>query len=309
VVPAPEPVVLDPGDPGAVGDQAGHHREGLDAEVLAPHHRVEVRPGGAEPATAVHVAVEGGEALLAVAVDVVGERVAGLLHGLEERAEQRAGRGSALQHQRAAAAAPLVGAGQAGLHALEVRQAVRVVPGVHALVGGPALVVERVAALEDHAVDGARAAEHLAPCVVDLAAAHVRLGLRLVLPVVEPVADRVRQRRGHVDERVEPVVVAARLEHQHAGARVGGEAVRDRAAGRASPHHDEVVVPSGPRPAPAVRHAPTSRRTSAAARVARCARCAWSRGTRRARHGRARGRPRTACSRPTPPAGRTGGSR
>ena len=46
------------------------------------------------------------------------------------------------------------GCSQRGLHALEVGQAVGEVPGLHAGVGSPALVVQGVAALEDHAVDG-----------------------------------------------------------------------------------------------------------------------------------------------------------
>ena len=212
-------VVVDPGHAVAFEHETGHHRQGLHAEVGPRHHRVQVRAGGTEPATAVHVAVEGGEALLAVAVHVVGERMSGLLHGLEERAEQGTLGRPALEHQRTAATAPRVGAGEAGLHALEVRKTVRVVPGAHALVGRPALEVERVAALEDHPVDRAGTAEHLAAGVEDPAAGHVRLRLGLVLPVVEPVADRVRQRGGHVDERVDPEVGASGLEDEHGGVR------------------------------------------------------------------------------------------
>src|SRR5207237_196126 len=78
-----------------------------------------------------------------------------------------------------------------------------VVPGLHARVRGPPLVVERVAALEDHPVDAAGAAQHLAARVVNAAVVHERLGLRLVFPVVEPGADRERQRRRHVDAAVD----------------------------------------------------------------------------------------------------------
>src|SRR6185312_13162769 len=98
-------------------------------------------------------------------------------------------RRSALEDERAAVAAPLVATGEVVLHLLEVRQAVRVVPGLHPRVGGPPLVVHGVAALEDHPVDAARAAEDLAPRVVDAPPVHERLGLRLVPPVVEPGAD------------------------------------------------------------------------------------------------------------------------
>jgi hypothetical protein len=52
--------------------------------------------------------------------------------------------------------------------------------------------------------------------VVDPAAVHERLGLGLVLPVIEAAADREGERGRHVDEDVEGVVGAAGLEHEHA---------------------------------------------------------------------------------------------
>ncbi len=171
----------------------------------------------------VHVAVERRETLLPVAVDVVGQLVTGLLRRLEEGLEQWAVRGAAFQHQRAFVAAPPAASGQAGFHLLEVRQAVRIVPGLHARVGGPALVVQGVAALEDHPVDAAGAAQHFAAGVVDPAPVHERLGLGLVLPVVQPVPDRVGQRGRHVNEHVPRVIRAARFEHQHLVGRVSGE--------------------------------------------------------------------------------------
>ena len=69
-------------------------------EVAAAHDRVQVGPGGGEPPPAVDVAVEGREPLLAVAVHVIGELVPGLLHRFEERAEQRARGGPALERER-----------------------------------------------------------------------------------------------------------------------------------------------------------------------------------------------------------------
>ena len=194
------------------------------------------------PAPAVRdVAVELRETLLPVAVHVVRERVARLLHGGEERVEQRPLSRAALEDQRAVSPAPLVGARDARLHPLEVRQAVRVVPVGDAALVRPALVVERVAALEDHPVDRARAAEHLAARVVDAPSVHVRLGLRLVLPVVEAAADRERERRRHVDVEVPPRVRAAGLEHEDARARVLGQARGERAT-RGATADDDVVV-------------------------------------------------------------------
>ena len=191
----------------------------------------------------VDVPVERREPLLAIAVDVVGQVVAGLLAGGEERREQRVRGRTTFQDERPVVAAPrVVGRGrQAGLHLLEVGQAVGVVPGLHPGIGRPALVVERVAALEDLAVDARRAAEDLAAGVVDAPAVHERLGLRLVHPVVVAAADRERQRRRHVDEDVEPVVGPAGLETR---TRVPGstrQPIGQRAPGRAAADDDEVV--------------------------------------------------------------------
>ena len=196
------------------------------------------------------VPVEGREAFLPVAVHVVGQRVPGLLHRGEERLEQRAGGRPALQHQRAVTAPVLVRAGQAGLHLLEVRQAVRVVPVRHARVRGPALVVQRVAPLEDHPVDAAGPAEHLSPGVVDAAPVQVRLRLGLVAPVVEPVADREGQGGRHVDVHVPRVVRPAGLQDEYPVAGIGGQAVGEGAAGRASADDDEVVLCRSHQPSP-----------------------------------------------------------
>ena len=213
----------------------------LDGQVRPVQHGMEVGACRAPAAAAADVAVERGEALLAVAVDVVGQRVARLLHRLEEGPEERARCRAALEPERALAPAPLVAAREAALHALEVRKAVSVVPGLHPGVGGPALEVERVAPLEDHPVDARGAAEHLAARVVDAAAVHVRLGLRLVHPVVALVADRERKRGGHVDERVEDPIAATGLEHEHARRRVLAQPVRERAARGPSADDDEIV--------------------------------------------------------------------
>ncbi len=250
-----------------------HHRPGADLEIGAAHDGVQVRPRRAQPPAAMQRPVKRREPLLPVAVDVRSQRVAGLLHGIEERPEQRVADGTALQHERPVAAAPLVRAGQAGLHLLEVRQAVRVVPVLHPRVGRPALVVERVAALEDHAVDAARAAEHLAARVIDAPAVHVRLRLGAVAPVVEAIADRERQRRGHVDVDVPAVVRPSRLQHEHAGARVLAQAVGQHAS-RGAAADDHVVVGHAARGAHSTARISRSNVAMCSARISRaCSAC------------------------------------
>ena len=236
--------VLDSHRPAALEQDLRGEREGLHLEVRTAHHRVQVGARRREAAALVHVAIERGKALLAVAVHVLGERIAGLLDGGKEGVEERAARRTALERERAVVAAEGIvrPRGETVLHPLEVGQAVGVVPGLHPAVRRPALVVQRVAALEDHPVDAARAAQDLPARVVDLAAAHERLGLGLVPPVIEAAADRKRERRGHMDEHVPGPVRPARLQHQHAVGRILGEPVGEDTARRATADDDEVVV-------------------------------------------------------------------
>ncbi len=214
-------------------------RQRDDVQVRTVHHRVQVGARGAQSTTAEHVLVERGEALLAVAVDIVAAAEPGLHARFQPGLEQRRRRRAPLQRQRPVAAAPVVRPGETGLHPLEVRQAVRVVPLGHARGRGPLLVVHRVAPLEDHPVDARRAAEHLAPRVRDPPAVHVGLRLGLVAPVVEAAADRVGQRRRHVDEDVPAPVAPARLQHNDPDRWIGAESVRERAPCRsAADDHD-----------------------------------------------------------------------
>ncbi len=133
--------------------------------------------------------------------------------------------------------------GQRGLHPLEIGQAVGEVPRLHTRVGRPALEIEWVAALEDLTVDAAAAPEDLAARVEDPTAVHERLGLGFVAPVVEPAADRKRERRRHVDEGVDPPVGAPGLQHENARLRVLGEAVCQHGTRRSTADDDVIELP------------------------------------------------------------------
>ena len=66
----------------------------------------------------------------------------------------------------------------------------RVIPILHASIFTPALVIEWISALPDHAVDASRAAQYLSARMINLAVIHKRLRLRFVFPVVVLIADR-----------------------------------------------------------------------------------------------------------------------
>jgi hypothetical protein len=137
-----------------------------------------------------------------------------------------------LVHAFGAVQAPVV------LVAAEGGQHVVPAPGVVAGDLCPLLVVARLAAHVDHAVDAAAAAQRLAARVAQLAAVQARVGLGLVEPVGARVADAVEVAHGDVDPVV--VVLAAGLHEQHAVLGVGGQAVGQQGAGRAAADDDVV---------------------------------------------------------------------
>src|SRR5437588_7046463 len=95
---------LDAGRPRPLEDDPLDERPAAQLEVRSPEHRVEIRAGGTEPPSPVNVPVELREAFLLPTVDVVRQRVARLLHGFEERPEQRALGGPTFEYERALAA-------------------------------------------------------------------------------------------------------------------------------------------------------------------------------------------------------------
>ena len=204
------------------------HRTGHDVQVRARHGRPQVgvrrRPAHAVLDRHVHRA----EALLHVAVRIVGLAVACLVAGLDEGAVERVLHVVAAGDvQRTVAAAIFVAAGGEGLRLAEVGQAVAIAPaaGAERL---PLVEVVRMAAHVDEAVDRGRAAQDLAARAVDGAAVEARLRRGVVAPVVLGSVHRDRERRGHLDE--DAAVAAAELEDQHFGPRVLGQARGQHAA-------------------------------------------------------------------------------
>ena len=112
-------------------------------------------------------------------------------------------------------------------------------PGVSEL--APVVVVPRLPAHVEQPVDGARSAQHLAPGPVQ----HAPVELRFRLGGIAPVRGRIVHRLEVADRNVDPgvAVLAPRFQQQHAGGRIGGQAVRHHAAGRSGADDNEIVVP------------------------------------------------------------------
>src|SRR5215475_9652110 len=141
--------------------------------------------------------------------------------------------------QRAADPVIVVGALLVVLGLAEIGQDVGVGPAAQAELR-PAVIVARMAADIDHAVDRGRAADDSPARAVHLAAVHVGLGLAVVVPVDLVVGERIGERRRHVDLPVPEAILPAGLEHEDAVLRLGAEAIGQHAAGRSGANDDVV---------------------------------------------------------------------
>src|SRR4029077_18739645 len=104
----------------------------------------------------------------------------------------------------------------------------------------PMIVVTGLTEHVDHAVDRRRAADHLAARIVKTPAIEARFGLRLEQPVSARVTDG--KKIANRNMKPDPVVFAARLQLQHAGAGIGRKPISQDTPRRASTHNDIVEL-------------------------------------------------------------------
>ena len=255
-----------------------------DREVRARPRAVEVGAGGAPAHPVADGAVHPAEALLLVAVDVLGHGIAGLPARLDEGVVERVGQGAVARVERPVVAAVAVTAFFPRLGALEVGQHVRIGPAPRP--GAvPGLEVHGVAADVHHAVDGRGAAEQPPARAGDAPPVEVGLRLGAVVPVGPLDVHRHGERARHADQR-RPVVAAA-LDQQDGRGPVLGEAVGHDAAGGAGPD-DDVVEGGG--------HGSVALSGSCAAPATACGRSAPNSTSRNATPRRIRRRDRSTGS-------------
>ena len=233
------PLLVDDADAALAFEQhAARRRLGDDVQVGAPHGRLEIAMRHAHAPAAADAGLGLDDAFLVLAVVVRVELEAGGDGGLEQGVVQRVLVGHLGDAQRAAGAAPVAAALLVALDAREQRRHVLPAPAASAHLR-PGVVVERLPAHPDEAVDGARAAQQLAARHGDRAIVGAGLRLGLVAPVGVGIVDQQAEADGKA--RV-GMAGAPSLHQQHARAPVLGQPRRQRRAGRAGPDDDVVVL-------------------------------------------------------------------
>ena len=169
-------------------------------------------------------------------VEIGRERDAGLLRGFHETMSERQDRAIILDRHFAVAAAIGVVATDPPFRFGEKRQDIRVAPaGTSHL--RPAVVIGRMTAQIQHAVDRTRPAEHLAARPCQRAIADARLGLAGVVPVEDGVAEQLHHAGRDMDHGI--AVARSCFEQQYLMA-VFAQTRRDHASGRSRADDDKV---------------------------------------------------------------------
>ena len=221
----------------AFEQQAFGQRIGLDRQVGPRARGVEIADGGAHPAAAADRHLRHADAVLLRAVIVLGVGDADLAGGLDQRVVQRSGLDVLADLQRPVAAAIfLVTVALVAFHVAEDRQHLAIAPAAIAELR-PLVVVLRLAAHEDHAVDRRRTAQQLAARNGNAALAGALVRLRRIQPVGGGVVDQP----GEADRNARPrMAFAAGFQHQHLVLRVGAQPIGEDRSGRARAHHDVI---------------------------------------------------------------------
>jgi hypothetical protein len=212
--------------------------------------RAQIGSRGAPPPALAGGTLEVAGVLLPGTVEIVVGRQAGLDGGFDQAIGQFVAARLVGDAQRPIDPVEFVRPALLILGLAEVRQDAVVVPAYTAALA-PFIVVGRVAAHVDHAVDRTGAAKHFAARLIQRAVVEARLRFALEHPVDTRIGVHLVETHGDVDPRIG--VATAGFQQQHAIAAGFAEPGSDRATGRAGAGDDvvETFVVGGRRFPPA----------------------------------------------------------
>ena len=213
-------------------------RVGSDREIRSFARGIEIGIRSAPAAALAGRALVGSRPVLHAVVEVVvrgqsrlDRRGDPMLRQLEPERMVRDAKRTARAMKCVRAALLVLGLLEIGEHALPVPSG--------AAAALPIVVVRRVTAYVQHAVDRARAAQHLASRLKQRPALELGLGLGFVHPVVIRIGVQLRVSHRHLDP--DAAILASGFQQQHAVPATFAEPRGDHATGRARAGHDVVV--------------------------------------------------------------------
>ena len=144
--------------------------------------------------------------------------------------------------KRTVAAAIIITAFGAGFGALKIGQHMAVTPALRAHLF-PTVVILRIAANIDHAIDGGAAADYPAARQIHDPAIEIGFGLGVIAPAIFFHPHRYRKRGRHIDKN--RTVAAAGLEDRHAMGPIRTQPIRENTTRRTRTDNDKIRFPKG----------------------------------------------------------------
>ena len=229
--------VTDAGAAGALERQTVRMGAGDNGQIASPHGRVQIAARRGHATALADGRLCHGDAFLHGAV-VIG--VVGNTH-LSRGGHDRIVEGTALVQigdlQGAVAAAEFIVAARISFHFAEVRQDVTIAPAAIAQLR-PGIIILGLAAHENHAVDGRRAAQQLAPRHIYGAVCAAFLWLRFIQPVGLGIINQTGKSNRHPGPGM---VGAPGLQQQNGKLAAGAQPVGQHRPRRPRTHNDEIV--------------------------------------------------------------------
>src|SRR5690606_6167758 len=226
----------------AIEQDARGQRIDLDLEIGAIERGHQISGRGAAPLAVSDRGLIGADAFLLRAIEIVRVGMASLLARLDKGLEENARLARIGDAERPLAAVKGAVAVLVAFGALEIGQHIGKTPTLKAELA-PEIVVARMAADVDHAVDRGRPAKHLAARPEELAVVQIGLAFGVVVPVDKVGSDELADARRHMDEKIR--ILAARLQQQNLVIRILRQPAGENATGAARADDDVVKAAHG----------------------------------------------------------------
>jgi hypothetical protein len=235
----------------ALKQYARGQRLHLDGEIRTVQRRNEIALRRAATLAILDGKLIGANAFLLRAIEIIRIGMTGLLACLDKSIEQHVRLAGIADAERAIAAMKRAVAILIAFRTAEIGQHIRKAPAFKAELT-PHVIVARMAANIDHAVDRGRPAKHLATRPVELAIVQVGLAFRLIAPVRHIGADQLSDACRHVDHEVR--ILLACFKKQNLVRRIFRKAVRKHAACAACADDDVIEFAHTLSPVPVSGH-------------------------------------------------------
>ena len=231
--------IMHPNSPLSLKHDLPGQRAGFDRQIRARKSRSKIRGRRAPAPRIADRKLVAPETFLFGSVEIRVGRIAGLDTGSHKRIEQIVVMACIADNQRSIAPMERISPAGIAFGAFEIGQHIRKGPARHTLLT-PEVVIARMAADINHAVQRGRAPQRLAPGPEDSTIIQIGLGFGLVFPVVFRFRDDFRVADRNMDQGMG--VARAGFQQQDSDGGISAQTVRQNTARTSRANDDKIVI-------------------------------------------------------------------